>query len=207
MPVTQVQGLDFLRICLLGQVSQRFCQSTNSQVEYYFGMQNLAMDFFLRQQMDSEGWIDISMISSFNRVKSLTPDVALVREMMLLSSVLEVKENYVRLAGGEAKRWVLPDARLSTIQSDNDEPTIENGGEALLGVPEDDAHERWSTPNGGVESALLKSVPVSSSVSVDDSDAVKEDTPATSMSGDHDNREEMEMKTIGAAVDALTAQQ
>jgi la-related protein 1 len=172
-------------------------------------MQNLAMDFFLRQQMDSEGWIDISMISSFNRVKSLTPDISIVREMMLLSSILEVKDDSVRLAGGEARRWVLPDARISTIKSDNDDRTIENGGEAVLGVPDDMPQDRWSTlPNGGVESALLKSVPVSSAVSVDDSDPHGKDTPATSMSGDHgDDREEMEMKTISAAVDALTAQQ
>lgn len=50
------------------------------------------------------------MIASFNRIKSLTPEVSIVREVMELSSLLEVKDDMVRLAGGEAKRWVLPDA-------------------------------------------------------------------------------------------------
>lgn len=38
-PVTQIPGLDTLRSFILGQL------------EYYFSMQNLAMDFFLRQQV------------------------------------------------------------------------------------------------------------------------------------------------------------
>jgi len=38
-PVTQIAGLDTLRSFILGQL------------EYYFSMQNLAMDFFLRQQV------------------------------------------------------------------------------------------------------------------------------------------------------------
>jgi hypothetical protein len=38
-PVTQISGLDTLRSFILGQL------------EYYFSMQNLAMDFFLRQQV------------------------------------------------------------------------------------------------------------------------------------------------------------
>ena len=39
MPQTIIPGLDGLRVYVLGQV------------EYYFSMQNLAMDFFLRQQV------------------------------------------------------------------------------------------------------------------------------------------------------------
>lgn len=120
MPQTTVPGIDPQRFYVLGQV------------EYYFSMQNLAMDFFLRQQvssrmpyqseltlqMDSEGWIEISMIASFNRLKSLTPDVAMVKEVMHLSSLLEVREDKVRLAGLESKRWVLPDAKPSTFPPD-----------------------------------------------------------------------------------------
>jgi hypothetical protein len=59
MPVTVVPGLDPLRIRILGQVSsRRTCAVhtpsnvvTHLQLEYYFGDQNLPMDFFLRQQV------------------------------------------------------------------------------------------------------------------------------------------------------------
>jgi la-related protein 1 len=64
--------------------------------------------------MDSQGWIELSMIASFNRIKSLTPDVAVVEEVMEISSLLELKDGMVRLAGDEAAlRWVLPGARPS----------------------------------------------------------------------------------------------
>jgi len=73
--------------------------------------------------MDSEGWIDIPMVASFNRVKSLTPDLDIVKECMNLSSLLEVREEKVRLSNGESHRWVLPDAKPTTVTSIPTEPT------------------------------------------------------------------------------------
>jgi hypothetical protein len=58
--------------------------------------------------MDSEGWIDIPVIASFNRVQSLTHDVDLVRDAMSLSAFLEVSENKVRLAHRRWQDFVLP---------------------------------------------------------------------------------------------------
>ncbi|ADV22192.1 hypothetical protein CNJ00100 [Cryptococcus gattii WM276] len=118
MPQTVVPNLDPLRFYVLGQV------------EYYFSMQNLAMDFFLRQQMDSEGWIDIATIASFNRIKSLTPEIAVVRECMALSNYLEVLEDKVRLSGAESHRWVLPDAPLSKFGPNPRSPYSVEGAEA-----------------------------------------------------------------------------
>ncbi|WVF69843.1 hypothetical protein IAT40_004624 [Kwoniella sp. CBS 6097] len=125
MPQTVVPNLDAMRFYVLGQI------------EYYFSMQNLAMDFFLRQQMDSEGWIDISMIASFNRLKSLTPDVSIIRECMALSSLLEVREDQVRLAGLDANRWVLPDAKPSKFGPDPTSPSqaTEESRDVSLGIP------------------------------------------------------------------------
>lgn len=190
LPVTQVPNLDPLRYWVLGQV------------EYYFSMQNLAMDFFLRQQMDLEGWIDISMIASFNRIKSLTPDVAIVREVMEMSSLLEVKGDKVRLGGGEAKRWVLPDAKPSNMEGSGPNltspkksseateishglpPSVDTGVSAL-GI---ENMIPVSPPTKfDVENALMKSsgsANVSSTASVLASDDAKTMTPATSIAGD-----------------------
>lgn len=55
------------------------------------------------------------MIASFNRIKSLTPEVPMVQEMMELSSLLEVQGEHVRLVGEDAKKWVLPDAKRSSF--------------------------------------------------------------------------------------------
>jgi len=41
------------------------------QIRYYFSIQNLCKDIFLRKQMDEEGWIDLEIIKSFKRVEGL----------------------------------------------------------------------------------------------------------------------------------------
>ncbi|KAL7419018.1 hypothetical protein Q5752_006703 [Cryptotrichosporon argae] len=153
MPVTIVPNLDPLRFYVLGQV------------EYYFGMNNLVMDFFLRQQMDSEGWIDIAMIASFNRIKSLTPEVAIIREVMGFSSLLEIREDKVRLAGADGKKWVLPDAKPSKFEDETANGTKLVGGSAIgdnkdigQGLPNGilGASEDRPFDIADVQSALLK---------------------------------------------------
>lgn len=113
-PVTQVGQLNGRSMYILGQL------------EYYFSMQNLAMDFFLRQQMDNRGWVDMNMISSFNRLKSLGADVDMVKQVAEMSSIIEVADEYIRLAHGQWKQWVLPDAKPSSVNHDQDD-----GGDTL----------------------------------------------------------------------------
>ncbi len=66
--------------------------------------------------MDSRGWIDISMVASFNRVKSLSTDLDVIKEVLKLSSVVEVRDDKVRLANGKHKAWILPDAAPSRFE-------------------------------------------------------------------------------------------
>jgi la-related protein 1 len=64
-------------------------------------------------QMDSCGWIPISLIASFNRVRQLTVDEQLVKDVLILSSMVEVLHDSVRMIGWE--QFVLPDAVKSTV--------------------------------------------------------------------------------------------
>lgn len=160
------------------------------------------MDFFLRQQMDAEGWIEIAMIASFNRIKTLTADVAIVREVMGLSGLLELEADKVRLGGGEWRRWVLPDAKpinalgtLSASPKKSGETEVthgippnvnftDDGDGSALGI--EDLHLPTSpVPKFDVENALLRqggSAGVSSSASVLASDEGKLGmTPGTSV--------------------------
>lgn len=102
-PIPLLFPLDPTRSCLL------------VQLEYYLSPQNLAQDFFLRQRMDDQGWIPISLIASFNRVKKLTTEVHLVRDVLNLSSLTEVKGEYVRMAREQWKQFVLPNAPRSIV--------------------------------------------------------------------------------------------
>lgn len=44
--------------------------------------QNLGTDKFLREHMDAEGYVPISLIAGFNKVVSLTTDLQLVTEVL-----------------------------------------------------------------------------------------------------------------------------
>ncbi|OAX79603.1 hypothetical protein ACJ72_06076 [Emergomyces africanus] len=49
------------------------------QLEYYFSVDNLCKDLFLRKHMDSQGYVLLSFIAGFKRIKSLTEDMELLR--------------------------------------------------------------------------------------------------------------------------------
>ncbi|KAL6726391.1 hypothetical protein Aduo_008365 [Ancylostoma duodenale] len=63
------------------------------QIEYYFSADNLQKDFFLRRKMNSEGFLPITLIASFPRVRSLTQDLALICEGLRDSDKVELSED------------------------------------------------------------------------------------------------------------------
>ena len=62
--------------------------------------------------MDTEGWIPIATIATFNRVKSLSMDLNLIRSALHRSTELDVDGDLVRRRGDWIK-WVLPTARAA----------------------------------------------------------------------------------------------
>ncbi|PWN47356.1 hypothetical protein IE53DRAFT_371523 [Violaceomyces palustris] len=97
-----------------------------SQIEFYFSQRNLQGDFFLRQRMDSQGWVDIAVVASFKRVQSMTRDLNVVRDTLLYSSVLDVDVENMRVRkryGWDA--YVLPEGwkapELAGISHERDE--------------------------------------------------------------------------------------
>jgi la-related protein 1 len=60
------------------------------QIEYYLSDDNLKIDIYLRRKMDRYGFVDLNLISSFNRIKSLTQDLVLITEAVKLSQVIEL---------------------------------------------------------------------------------------------------------------------
>ena len=61
------------------------------QVEYYLSDDNLATDMWLRSQMGSEGWIDLELLATFNRVRSLTTDLGEIFASLQMSHELELQ--------------------------------------------------------------------------------------------------------------------
>lgn len=82
------------------------------QIEYYFSIDNLCKDLFLRSQMDTDGYVPITLIAGFNRVKGLTTDMNFIRSSLELSKLLEVKQDCGDLLRKREgwETWVLPAA-------------------------------------------------------------------------------------------------
>lgn len=61
------------------------------QVDFWFGDVNLHKDRFLREQIEKsrDGYIDISILASFNKMKKLTTDPKLIARALKNSSVVE----------------------------------------------------------------------------------------------------------------------
>lgn len=79
------------------------------QVEYYFSVQNLCRDMFLRSKMADGGWIPVAVIAGFNRVRMLTPDLAVIIASLDNSPIVELSPDGALMRARENwQNWVLP---------------------------------------------------------------------------------------------------
>jgi len=64
------------------------------QVEFYFGDANLPRDKFLQEKVkENDGWVELSVLASFSRMKALSEDVSVISEALGKSSeLLELNE-------------------------------------------------------------------------------------------------------------------
>lgn len=65
------------------------------QVEFYFGDANLPRDKFLQEKIkENDGWVQLSVLASFTRMKTLSEDVAVIAEATEKSAeLLELNED------------------------------------------------------------------------------------------------------------------
>ncbi|KAG0454304.1 hypothetical protein HPP92_025608 [Vanilla planifolia] len=76
------------------------------QIEYYFSVENLCKDIYLRRMMDEQGWVPVSLIASFKRVKMITGDVQCILDVLRSSTVVELMGDRIRKRE-DWERWVL----------------------------------------------------------------------------------------------------
>jgi len=96
-----------------------------TQLEYYFSVENLVKDLFLRNNMDSRGYIDVGVLAHFNRILQLTNDKSMILRAARESPQLKVKGERVRVRN-EPQKWVFPPGQCSLSNDDSeDEPEEE----------------------------------------------------------------------------------
>lgn len=81
------------------------------QLEYYFSIDNLCKDVYLRKHMDSQGFVFLSFIAGFKRIQSLTQDFELLKWACSQSDIIEIvkgADGHDRLRRKEGwEQWVL----------------------------------------------------------------------------------------------------
>ncbi|GER54738.1 La-related protein [Striga asiatica] len=89
------------------------------QIEYYFSDQNLQYDHYLKSLMDNQGWVAISIIAGFQRVKKMNVDIPFILDALQSSDTIEVQGEKVRRRH-EWSKWVpdLTSKPSSLIRSD-----------------------------------------------------------------------------------------
>lgn len=80
--------------------------------EYYFSVDNLCKDIYLRRHMDSQGFAPLNVIASFKRVKQMTEDFELLRHIsrgLKAAEYHQGEDGIDRLRPRERwEQWVLP---------------------------------------------------------------------------------------------------
>ncbi|XP_010270255.1 PREDICTED: la-related protein 1B-like [Nelumbo nucifera] len=99
------------------------CTKIQKQIEYYFSEENLVNDFYLRGEMNGEGWVSINLIAGFRRVKAMTNDIGLIVRSLTASTVVEVKDDKVRRRG-DWSTWILPHRSTSATHTASLEDTL-----------------------------------------------------------------------------------
>ncbi|KAI0804021.1 hypothetical protein GGR55DRAFT_682157 [Xylaria sp. FL0064] len=107
--------------------SGNLLQLAQTQVEYYFSVENCVKDWFLRTHMDSQGFIPIAFIASFNRMRELAVDHNILRQACMDSPVLELViggDGVERVRSKEGwEKWVIPDKSLRDSSARHDGPS------------------------------------------------------------------------------------
>ncbi|XP_022775452.1 la-related protein 1C-like [Durio zibethinus] len=78
-----------------------------NQIDYYFSIENLIKDIFLRQNMDDQGWVPIRLIAGFRKVSMLTDNIQLILDALQSSNVVEVEGDKVRKRT-DWRHWIMP---------------------------------------------------------------------------------------------------
>ncbi|RDD38304.1 La-related protein [Trichoplax sp. H2] len=67
--------------------------SLKNELEYYFSRENVASDAYLLSQMDSDQYVPIKTIATFNTIKQLTSDIDLITEILKDCSTVQLDED------------------------------------------------------------------------------------------------------------------
>ncbi|XP_042378327.1 la-related protein 1B-like [Zingiber officinale] len=87
------------------------------QINFYFSDENLCRDVYLRQNMDEQGWVPVSLIAGFNRVRQITNNIDFILDTLPLSPEVEVQGDRIRKRQGWMSYLLLPSSNRAANTS------------------------------------------------------------------------------------------
>lgn len=75
-----------------GISEEGLAELVRKQIEFYFSPGNLTRDLYLRERMDEEGFVYLTVLAKFNRIAQLTASLDVVATAVRGSSTLELRE-------------------------------------------------------------------------------------------------------------------
>jgi len=140
------------------------------QIEYYFSVDNLCKDLYLRGQMDSEGWVPLSLLAGFNKIKALTDDPNEIIESIGQSEIVEFMDGKLRRKN-DWKVWLPPPAEKKQQEEKEEKkdvkeeslkqevPQQKQGEDKLKQQPKKEAEPVKVVLAWGPEKKIITSVP------------------------------------------------
>ncbi|OVA13773.1 Protein of unknown function DM15 [Macleaya cordata] len=119
--------------------TQPLAAKVMSQIEYYFSNENLQKDHYLLSLMDDHGWVPISKIADFNRVKKMTTNIPFILDVLHSSCSVEVQGDKVRKRDDWSK-WI-PASGQQTFSSVPQTPKGQVDEKASVVFKNDDYNE------------------------------------------------------------------
>lgn len=86
------------------------------QIEYYFSVDNLIKDSYLRSLMDAQGWVPASIISNFNRVRNMKTNIPFILDALRSSNLVEVQGDKIRKRE-DWSNWLLPSGHNISVSN------------------------------------------------------------------------------------------
>ena len=90
LQMQQLQQIQLAQSQVVQAQAQAQTHAVCRQIEYYFSQTNLARDTYLKSKMDPDGYVLLSEIAQFNRIKALTTQHPTLLAAVRLSTVLDV---------------------------------------------------------------------------------------------------------------------
>jgi len=128
-----------------------------SQIEYYFGDWNLRRDKFLKEKMaENDGWIEIDILLTFNRLKALTESRQEVVDALKKAKIIGHEDSLLLLNEEETKiKRATPVVQLT----EEEEKELNDRTIHFKGIPQDATLEEiraFCSQYGKVESVEMR---------------------------------------------------